>query len=312
VVFHVDYCAFTIHSNYASVCWILFESFPQLIPDGGLISRKFGGLGYRYSEQGLAGLVVYNSMREDDSPETGGLHCHIVLKGDACDCVTLRDFGVLFSECKRWGLRLVIKRIDLAFDGVGFTPRQFFRACVSGRGMRCAGKRSTIRWLDTPLELREDLVSGCQTAYVGKHSSERMVRVYNKHGYTRLELELHDEWAGGAFEVLVGSGDAAYLARGLVDDYVSFKARWWRSFMSGAVRVELRRGSSEASTLDKKLQWLHKQVTPTLRAIGDYSIDTLLALVASGKSDPVLSALFRGRYELVDNYVVPDGDEWHL
>jgi hypothetical protein len=100
------------------------------------------------------------------------------------------------------------------------------------------------------------------------------LRVYDKHGPTRIELECKEDWAAAAWSMLVDA-DSQQL-EGLIRDFLDF-SRWsaWVQALHGVARVAVRacksveEGACEA--LNRKCNWLWKQVARTLAIVDVYS-----------------------------------------
>ena len=69
-----------------------------------------------------------------------------------------------------------IKRIDLAWDGVPFTPSDV-KAAVDANLLRSLVKRNTLVFTNSPYEEREDGVMGTFSCQLGSRQSARMISV---------------------------------------------------------------------------------------------------------------------------------------
>ena len=116
---------------------------------GVLASTGHGGRSYRQIEESLLGAKVYHDpVRQDHHAEE---HYHIEIPGQACDALLPSVFPALLAELSGNGVRFNIKRLDLAFDGVPFSPQEFLDALQS-EDLNSLAKRETIRVDSSPRE----------------------------------------------------------------------------------------------------------------------------------------------------------------
>lgn len=181
--------AFTIHDSLSNVAAAYMECFMGLFDmtwqelDGKWFEKlEYGMRGYAGVWQGLDGVRVY-------AYPTSGKHCHIVMSGSVLEQYSPDRFSELilrfvdeddFDEYIAGGQRpkLNITRFDFAIDYCPFTPRQVFDSLDSGN------YRSKSR----PGAWYPDTGTG-STAYVGSRRSDKQMRVYDRRGHTRLELQ---------------------------------------------------------------------------------------------------------------------------
>lgn len=247
----------------AEVCAVVAEHL-----EASVNPRKAGGYGYHHSA-GIGKASVYWSVGRAD--------VFVVLPGEVCEQLALPGLVALATE-----LDLVpSSRLDVAWDNCPFTPRQVARAFEAGdvvtRIKRSLSETGRVHGLETRSNAEGD------TTYLGSRSSERFVRVYDRRGATRFEMELKgkrsiDLWA----RFMAASEEMApQLALGVVRDFIDFKDRcfaentkdcpmlpWWASFTDWAgkqVCVIPRR----PVTLEKVRQWLKKAVAGSLAAAFD-------------------------------------------
>lgn len=277
IEFHLDYLTFTVHElpDY-QVFWS--ETFEKKL--GKLVQLGHGGRGYKEFYTTGTGANLYRV------PVNGGEYFTIEIKGEGCSCLVPDDFqDIVFLM--RGGLRVNVARIDLAFDRVPFTPDQVYQEMINDR-MTCKASRSSIRRYESPFKQQENNGGlGCYTAYIGAPSSERMMRVYNEHGFNRLELQLKDAWANNAFGLVVGSPvkDWFMSALSVLTNYIRFDTDWWYEFVGCSVPADIRVYSARVRSLGKLQSWIAKQVAPAafvLYAIG--GLDEFWSLIASNVS----------------------------
>ncbi|SFX49948.1 phage replication initiation protein, partial [Thermoactinomyces sp. DSM 45891] len=134
-----------------------------------------------------------------------------------------------------------------------------------------------------------------QTIYLGSSSSLLKVRFYDKYKealkdgneselegikfWNRTELELKDERAVKVAWLIANEVDAGEIVTGVLNYYVRFttkgtdsnKSRWktwkkWERFIGDTAKIKLTELPKER-TVETKLSWLDRQVTPTLATI---------------------------------------------
>ena len=203
----------------------------------------------------------------------GRLDVAVNLTGEACEMIGTAGLLELVRE-----LGLKLTRLDVAWDTDIFKP-------FEARAAHQAGQAVTFsKWHDW----RENPEG--TTFYVGKRGSDndvRLVRIYDRRGPTRVELEVHGKRAEFLWSVL----DAAALedwslgCLGYLSDFLDFRDRsansnvgrcprldWWESFTSGAGRLALPL-PRKAPTLDSTQAWIEGQVAPALSVISEYVPD---------------------------------------
>ena len=87
---------------------------------GVLVSVGHGGRGYREIDQALLGAKVYYDPVQ--LTQDGNSHYHVEIPGEACDALLPSVFSTLLAELTGCGIRYSVKRLDLAFDDVPFSP----------------------------------------------------------------------------------------------------------------------------------------------------------------------------------------------
>lgn len=255
-----------------------------------IVSRHLFGLHLEPLERGMwtytrSAVEASTKARVLWSPER--LEVCVNLPGEACEM--LGTAGVL-ALVRELGLKLT--RFDVAWDTDVLTPDTVRAAHTAGD---CVSHTKYHKWMQDP--------EG-STFYLGKRGSDsdvRLLRVYDRRGPTRVELELHGKRAQMLWAVLDGAeledwsaGALAYLV-----DFVDFRARsadvnvgrcprldWWEDFTDGAGRLALPL-PRKAPTLDSTQEWLESQVAPALSLVVDAVPDAtgwLRALLDDGRT----------------------------
>lgn len=236
-----------------------FSALGVLVPVG------HGGRGYREMDQALLGAKIYYDPVQ--LTQNGNSHYHVEIPGEACDALLPSVFPALLAELTGCGIRYNVKRLDLAFDDVPFSPQEFLEA-IKSEDMVSLAKREKIKLNESPFQLSEDgKREGTTTVYLGSNSSQRMVRVYDKRGPVRLELQLRDD---RAYAVALDIFSRPYedwemTAKGHLRQYVDFNnTDWWSLFVNMVVRASLKITNARQVTFAKLECWLDRQVSVAL------------------------------------------------
>jgi hypothetical protein len=231
--------------------------------------------GRRHEYLGATLLSEYLSKGAEDN-------AHVVMPGEACT-VGVDALLQLLTRLRMWSGRCAVARLDLAVDGVPFTPADAYRAVRSGQVVSWVkrGRDGTVghAWHASNGE-REGT-----TLYIGRRSSQRFMRIYDRRGPTRIELETKDAYASAvARELVERRGDDLELAGfvvGCLREFCDFGVQdgthgardtellpWWRAFVGEVERVgKLIVDRREALSVDRTLRWVDRAVVPSLAMI---------------------------------------------
>jgi DNA relaxase NicK len=177
-------------------------------------------------------------------------------------------------------------RIDLAFDQMPFTPQDIEDAISRGQ-ITSSAKRETLKVYRSPFEKRDDGGIGTHTVEYGSRMSERMIRAYDRRGFTRLELELKMRRADLVAKQLLSASEVAEWWPIMIShlrDYIDFNADWWDEFVNGIGRARAIVSSPKERTAESMTSWLEKSVAVTLSVIHDMRPDYFLKdLIRQGR-----------------------------
>lgn len=255
-----------------------------------VVRRSRGGYGYGLSA-GVGGASVYWSPGRGD--------VFVSLPGEVCESLGVPALVALATE-----LDLdPSSRLDVAWDVHGVTPAEPHAAFLAGdvvtrihRGINPETGR--MRGQDWRSNADGD------TVYLGSRSSERFVRVYDRRGPTRFEMEWKGQRAVLLWRRLLACGEDRWSAEAMSElrAFLDFRDRssgvrpdfcplldWWQAVTDGADR-SCATVPRAARTLDDKREWLRSQVAPVLAMVADGVPDwtgELAELLADG----------RGRYQ---------------
>lgn len=196
VTVHVDYMDLTVRTQDFDDLFLRFDDF---------LSDEFGVISWR--DLVKADSAVSAGTRHLEGP--GGIHLrqdkrdfanrmvNVRLKGEACQ---------MFGDSRLLSMMRFLstvapthaKRLDVAWDGHQVSPCDFYTWTKDGTYIRsrCLGA-DDASWQEN---------SEGQTAYLGsRRKGERLVRVYNRRGFNRLELEVSDRVARKLGQLMLDS-----------------------------------------------------------------------------------------------------------
>lgn len=271
-MFSVHWFAITIFQDYQLVKGLWSQFFSLGL--GVLVDKGHGARGYKQIAEALQGSKVYY---DHVTAKEGQEHCHIEISGSACEAVLPSIFPDLVNYLIANNVRFKVKRIDFAFDGVPFSPEDFYKGLMSQNLVSLIKRdpsldNDSIRIEQSPCRLRENGEVGTMTVYAGSSASQRMVRVYNKRGDTRLELQLRDE---RAHEVCLDVFRQAWedwqiTVKSHLRQFIDFKnTDWWAVFVSLAERADLIISSARRMSLSRMENWFIRQVVVALSVYED-------------------------------------------
>lgn len=286
VEFRVDWLTITIWLPLRLVLDIYEKNFRGVV--GNLDDRSHGGFGYTSAKAGMGGFMLYYNPEQRPGEKVAGDENRVTMKfpGQVCAAVSPEKWIEFFNVLDQDNVPCHFTRIDLAFDNVPFTPGEFFKA-VESDDVRSLAKRESLRFEAAPMQKKDDGSGvGCYTCYFGSRSSQRMVRVYDKRGPTRLELECKDDRSHLiALELFRSKPEDWFgVAISHVRDFIDVNCQWWGKFINGIERAFAKISDLKKVTLDRIVNWIDGQVAPSLSVLIDcLGFDTLKEIIEGGK-----------------------------
>lgn len=215
------------------------------------------------------------------NPDRADMGVCVELNGSACDELGLAKIAAIHA-----GLELRVSRLDLAFDGVGFTPADL-REAWEADSVRTRAKIPekaredrqfrTCKWYSSPTG---------DTFSMGSRSSSQYARCYDERGPVRFELELKKkaaaEAAGQLFGVVSDGNSDVFAAVALSwvrrfvdfvdtdsDENVSRRTLlpFWETFVKGAEKAVVTLEGRVLRTVEDMAEWIEKQGAPTLAVL---------------------------------------------
>lgn len=288
VAFHADYLRVTAWINPEEWEEVYDRTIGGALGDWVPIEQK--GMFYQRLFQAALGARLYtcpSGLNRDANQIT------VQLPGKACQYLGFAGLQAFVTYLEAYSDRISITRLDLAFDTSLFSVGQFWEA-ANQEDCRTYARRDTFKYIDGPNELREDGQKGCGTVSLGKRDSLRYLRVYDKHGPTRVELELKDKKAHQVAQDLFYAQEEGKevvdlvfeKAMGHLRDFVDVSRDWWEAFTAGIIRAYMQLTGKTAREIDVQAvaDWLFEEVSMAFSACVDvYGEKVINNLLARGR-----------------------------
>jgi DNA relaxase NicK len=268
----IHWLSFVVHDGRSKGLLLYNLFFRDLF--GELQDTGHGGRGFRERWTGLLEFHVHLTPSQGEEE-----YFYFEIPGQACEVIHWQILqGVDKVLRTNYPGRYHYSRLDFAFDDLPFTPQDVEDAIRNGR-ITSSAKRDTLSINRMPFEPREDGKLGTHTVNLGSRQSERMFRVYNRRGFTRLEMELKDKRADLVAKELLQAGTAdEWFGIGLAHlrDFVSFDAPWWPEFTKGSGRAWATVTTPREVTEERMTKWVQHQVSAALSVLHDIKPDGFL------------------------------------
>ena len=268
----IDYFRITVHESKEYCAEIFDEYFKTYL--GPLYDSSRGAKGYKGAFESGLGFQLKHTPGADRE------YCTFEFPGQACKAIPPELFGVFYSVLLLEEKRLNVNRIDIAFDGVKFTPLQLYEVILKDDEkkplekslVRSLTQRESVHYEIEPLKEKEDKSSiARETCYFGSRYSERFLRLYNKRGPNRLEVEYKGDRASivadDLFKSLQNIDDFYNIAISHLRDFIDIDLPWWWEFVNDVDRAYAKINSAKVVSLERSKDWLLLQAAPTIAAI---------------------------------------------
>ena len=250
--------------------YMLYDAFFKDL-FGDLQNMDYGGRGFQEIWMSLLGFKLYIKPYRE-----GMEYFHFEIPGQACELIPWDRFRAFDDELRiTYPDRYHYTRLDIAFDHAPFTPQDVEDAISNGK-VRSLAKRETMTVNKSPFEKRDNGEEGTHTVNFGSRQSERMIRVYNRRGFTRLEMEMKQKRADLVAKDIFKESDISLwfpVAMSHLRDYVDFQTPWWEEFTHGIGRAKAIVTTPREITIEKEAAWLERQIAVPLSIVHDVRRD---------------------------------------
>ena len=233
VFYRIHWLSVTIHGSIDDSITLHDILFRDTFGD--LQSLGHGGRGFKEIQRGMLEYKIYSQPILNSAE-----YFHIEIPGTACEALNWDYFKAFYEYLEgNFPERYKFKRLDFAFDHLKFTPNDVELA-FKNEQIRSLAKRDTLTIHETPYAEKDNGEKGTKTVQFGSRQSERMIRIYDKRGFTRLEIETKDKRAHMiTVDLLQADGDDNWfrIAVSHLRDFIDFKTNWWDEFVSGQARA---------------------------------------------------------------------------
>jgi DNA relaxase NicK len=266
ISFGIHWLSFTVHAPRKEAFIIYENIFRERFGD--LEELGHGGRGFKEIFHTLLEFKIYLTPAYKTEDE----YFHFEIPGRACELIPWHYLKVLeFYLPPNYKDGYSYTRIDLAFDNLSFTPQQVEQA-IREEKIRSLAKRESLEVHQSPFVIKDDGGIGTYTVELGSRTSERMVRVYDRRGFTRLELELKDRRADLVAKELFRADDISEWYSIMIShlrDFVDFDTLWWEEFVKSTGRAWAKVSNPKDIELEKIISWFEHQIAPALSVLVD-------------------------------------------
>lgn len=286
----VDYLKLTVWAPIHHVCQILEAGVldkygwnaDPFQTQSEWIEKPAGGRAEGILAAGYLNVIKYRPEVIRDAE-----FCSVEIKGTGCEYLGNEGIMQLYNELGRH-FRIHASRIDLMAHTNHFTPAMIRDAVIAGHICSRSVKQGV------PSFHQSDTGDTCTLGVVSKPNGgmkrvgDRLLRVYNRRGPTRIELQLTSEAARNACFFIFNDPIAKWpeIIRGFMRHYCDFVdagsdsrptrrtlLTWWNAFTQHAEKISIRNSKVEISAtpigkLDGHLQRHVRMLYAGLEAYG--------------------------------------------
>jgi len=284
IVFRIDYLGITIFCDLGEFQDYWKKYFKETFGDLYDTERRTAFFQEMY--HALAGVVL---LANPISPSEKGNYITLTMKGEACSCVSMDTISDFLKELIG-KVDFRITRVDLAWDELDFSPVElgdFIENNLYNRAaFRSHGKRESFTVRNDPAKPNDLGDIGTSSIQFGSRTSSRMVRVYDMHGFTRLEFQIRQERAHLVLLDVLLSDTKNRFHVGIAHllDFVDMSWEKWKEFIGSTERANLTLNDAKEITTKKLERWLAKQVAPALSVMQDIQPTFIVRLLAHGRT----------------------------
>ena len=284
IIFRVDWLSMTIFLSLEKfqAYWDKFfsEHFGELVDTG----RRTAFFKAMFQSLGLVTICALPVTKSKK-----GEYITFTMKGEACSCVTMDLLTEFLKALVMDTIEFRITRTDLAWDELSFSPGEMAgfveNNLFTHESFRSLAKRESLTIRRDPAKPNDLGGIGTSSMSFGSKSSDRMIRVYDLHGFTRLEFQMRDDRAHLVLlDVLLRKPEERYQT-GISHllDFIDLNWPEWKDFVGNTERSGLKLGNARKITEKRLSSWLGKQVAPALSVMQDVDNTYVLRLLAQGR-----------------------------
>jgi len=269
----IDYLEFTIYTYKEKAIDLYNLIFREFLGD--LI---LDGSTRHYNDRYINGRGFFMGCNPKNTPI---LHNHWTFPGSICQELPYKLWQIFIRETYLNDIKIKCTRLDIRADYCNFTPYDIYGSIQEGKA-RTWANRETLQLIENPNELDELGNIGTATVYIGSRKSDRFMRVYNLHGFTRMELQTRKDTSNYYFEYLLKTDEKEFKNKSMaiIQDFITIDEDYWRFFTNGIPRAFMKIKPQEDKTLQSLDKWLKIQVSTVLYLLiaikGSRYLDELL------------------------------------
>ena len=273
----IDYLSLTLYTFLDNAIELYKRFFEE---DLGCLAKASGSRFYKDQYTAVGGFYLQGNHRAANKR----VHARFIFPGEACRYIDFDKFKLLKLEADKKGIEMRCTRLDIRIDNCPFKPLQIAEDIKQGKA-RTKADISTLKIFEQPLEKNEKGDIGTQGLYLGSRTSNRYLRIYDQHGFTRFELECKEDYADAYFNSLIYYEDKFEdLIMGYCMDFIEMDTDYWREFTQGYERIKYSPNIYKDKTIEGFRKFLVKQCAIVFSIIYDIEGPEI-----------IIDLLFRGR-----------------
>lgn len=260
---------------------------------GPMLSIGQGGRGFEVKLKALLSTNLYLKPKGQEADIDGFSYFSLDIPGQACDAVPDKAFQGFVNALIEEDDPFRFTRLDLAWDGIQCHPSDFKQA-VSESRIRSLAKRQSLQINWSPFKEKDNGELETMTVSLGSRSSTRRIKFYDKRGFTRVELETKKERADAIAKSMLVNAPNQWpeLAISHLRDYIDIfetvekenLISWWETLINETPRAKMTLIDARSVELNRMLEWVDNQVSPTLSVIADViGEDSIDAFIVGGR-----------------------------
>lgn len=271
----IDYLEFTVYTYKEQAIDLYNLLFSEIL--GSLI---LDGSTRHYQDRYINGRGFFMGCTPKNTPV---LHTHWTFPGSICQEIPFTLWQKFIKTTSSQNIKIKCTRLDIRADYCNFTPHDIYQSIQEGKA-RTWANRETLQLIENPNEFDELGNVGTATVYIGSRKSDRFMRVYNLHGFTRMELQTRKDISNHYLEYLLISDEKEFINKSMaiLQDFITIDEEYWHIFTNGIPRAFMKIKPQEDKTLQSLDKYLKIQVSTVLYLLvaikGSQYLDQLLSI----------------------------------